>query len=442
MALSLISTIRQAIFTETSSNVSINQHSFVDMLIEDGGKRDAFSAEDFKCKSYRDKSLILSHHFLHFLKVLVLGLIWCVYAIYNLLHRLFTGEWRGMKSSSGINIVILTLVTIFSIVSLMYILMFLIRDVVLAPNNAYINSKGVVTVTQPCYETQSFFLLNAATYWTSTDIHISEGDRVYITASGSMYSDIGEVFEAADKNHSLLYQRSGFGTTKPISLDTIDVQYCIYGRYKKDRTNNVYTDARFGSLLYQIAQPHGGPIDYNTDDKPNEVQQANFCNKRGKSKTYKFKAKKSGTLYLTFNDILLDEATIDVLIRDKPPQIWADINKSMLGGNKDSISCLKNTIIEHVGDPLIWFQDNVGEILVNVRIEKNIWKSDMRWYKRIACSFYRYIDHCWNKPFLESPLPCTIIFVVLYFGIDMTVSTFIKRRGRPNFRHHRLQRPQ
>lgn len=436
MASSLISTIRQAIFTETPSDVSIHQRSLVSMFIENSGESDAFSSDDFKIKSYRGKSMVLSRHLLHFLKVLVLGVIWSVYTVYNLIHRILTGKWRGMKSSSGINIVILTFVTIFGIVSLIYILMFLIRDVVLAPNNAYINPKGVISVTQPCYETQSFFLLNAATYWTPTDIHVTEGDQVYISASGSMYSDIGDVIDAASENQKLIYKRSGFGTVIPDSLDTADVQYCIYGRYKKDRTNNVYTDARFGSLLYQIAQPHGGPIDYNTDDKPNEVHQVNFYNKCRKSKIYNFKAEKSGTLYLTFNDILLDEATIDALIRDQPQGIWADIDTSIISkmGKKVSVQNIKDAIVKYIGDPQIWFQDNIGEILVNIRIEKNIWKSDMKWYKKIACSLYRYVDHCCNKPFMESPLPCTILIVVLYLGIDITVSNVIKRRE-PIFRN-------
>lgn len=437
MASSLISTIRQAIFTETPSDVSIHQRSLVSMLIENSGESDAFSSDDFKWESYRGKSLVLSRHLLHLLKVLFLGIIWCVYAIYNLLHRIFTGKWRGMKSSSGINIVILTFVTIFCIVSLMYILMFLIRDVVLAPNHAYINPKGVVTVAQPCYETQSFFLLNAATYWTPSDIHITEGDRVYITASGSMYSDIGEIFEAAKENKKLIYQRICLGTTKPKESDTIDVQYCIYGRYKNDRTNNVNTDARFGSLLYQIAQPHGGPIAYNTDDKPNEVQQVNFYNKHGKSRTYNFRAKKSGILYLTFNDILLDRETIDAIVRNEPGNVWKDIDDNILKDDYsiyDANACV-DTIYNRIKKcEQIWFQDNIGEVLVNVRIEKNIWKSDMKWHKKIACSLYRYIDHCWNKPFIESPLPCTILIVVLYFGIDITVSNVIKRRD-PIFRN-------
>lgn len=428
MVSSLISTIKQAIFTEVPSDVKIHQRSLVSMLIETNGDGDPISRKDFVVKDYRGRSLIITRYIFLLFKFLFLGLIWITYAVYNLLHKVFTGKWRGMKPSSGINIVILTIVFISGFVILIYLLLFLISDVIFAPNNAFVNHKGVVTVSQPCYETQSFFLLNSATYWTSTDIHISEGDKVYITASGSMYSDIGELNNAARDNKTLIYSRSVFGPFKPESDDTIGTQYCIYGRYKRDRAKYVEKNARFGSLLYQIALPHSGPVDYNTDNNKHAVNQVNFftpLSKFGINKTFCFRAEKSGTLYLTFNDILLDDATIKKLIRNKPKSIWEDIAKTIsFEPTCDTVDVIR----KHIQNPQIWFQDNVGEVLVNIRIERNIHNSNMPLRKKIACRVFRYLDHCTTKPFWDSPLPLTIMFVTLYFLLDNSISRLFKRK--------------
>lgn len=428
MSSSLISTIKQAIFTEAASDIKIHQRSLVSMLIETNGEGDSISRKNFEVKDYRGRSLIITRYIFLFFKFLFLGLIWIIYAVYNLLHKVFTGKWRGMKPSSGINIVILTIVFVSSFVILIYLLLFLISDVVFAPNNAFVNPKGVVTVSQPCYETQSFFLLNSATYWTSTDIHISEGDKVYITASGSMYSDIGEVDSAARNNKVLIYSRSVFGPYKPEPKDTISTQYCIYGRYNGDKAKSVESNARFGSLLYQIAVPHSGPVDYNTDNNKHAVNQVNFfttLSKFGINRTFCFRAKESGTLYLTFNDILLDDTTITKLIKNKPKSIWEDLEKTI---SFESVDDTLNAIKEHIQNPQIWFQDNVGEVLVNIRIEKNISNSDMPLRKKIASRVFRYIDHC-TKPFWDSPLPRTILIVIFYFSLDILVSRFFKRKN-------------
>ena len=427
MSSSLISTIKQAILTETPSGVGIHERSLISLLLEYNKQKKAFSKEDFRVHSYRGKSMVITRHIIHFFQTyVVLAIIWLCYAIYNLLHRLITGRWRGMRPVSGINTVIATFFLILFFIFLFNILAFLIREVVLYPNDARINEQGVVTIEQPFLESQSFLLLNAATYWTPTDISISKGDNVYITVSGSMYGDIGEMCEKAKENDSLLYPRCYYGPNG--KKDTGSARYCIYNE----------DDAYFGSILYQISKPAIGPIAYN-HDSVNVVHQLNF-DKKGewfKDRNFSFKATENGTLYLSFNDIILNDRLVDLLNKssdNNAKEIWDDLTShcTILDAN-DTTASLKKYIKESIQDSTIWFQDNIGEVLVNIRIERSIWHSDMFWLKKPIVWFNRELSHIktiwpWDERFLESRFPLFLLILIFYFGIDVFISYLFRRK--------------
>ena len=431
--MSLISAIKDAIFTETPSDVTVNERSFVSVLL---GSNDKFllGKNDFKVHSYRGKSLVLTRHLGHFfVTYVVLGIIWLIYQTYSVIHWLATGRWRGAKSSSGINFVIGSTVLITTIIVLIYIIAFLIKDVVLSPNNARINNKGVITVDQPCLETHSFFLLNSATYWTSTDIQVSEGDEVYITASGSMYSDVFDMHEAAIKNRHLKYARSILGSYRPVKEDTIGTQYCLYGRYKQDRyqlfklnryqlfklKKGLKEYPRFGSLLYQIASPNNGYISYNNKENEEAIQQITL-NKNNNE--FVFPAAKSGVLYLTFNDILLDNATLT--------KIFKDANNGNLAAMdlREELKRVKVHKENDIVDEKIWFQDNLGEVLINVRIEKSIRRSDLPWYKKPVVFLYRHLNHFATRGLVKSDAWVAVLIIIVFFTTDVLLSRRYKKR--------------
>lgn len=430
MSSSLISTIKQAILTETPSGVGIHERSLLSLLFEYNKQKKAFLKEDFRVHSYRGKSMVITRHIIHFFQTyVVLAFIWLCYAIYNLLHRLITGRKRGMQPASGINTVIASFFIILFFVFLFNILAFLIREVVLSPNGARINEQGVITIEQPFLESQSFLLLNAATYWTPTDIAISKGDNVYITVSGSMYGDIGEMFDKADSNETLLYPRCYYGPHG--KKDMGSARYCIYNE----------DDAYFGSLLYQIGKPAIGPIAYNHDTF-NVVHQLDF-DKKGewfKDRNFSFKATENGILYLSFNDILLNDRLVDSLNSNKSPDNNAkEIRNDLITHctyfvyTTDTMKSLKKYIKDSIQDSTIWFQDNIGEVLVNIRIEKSIWHSDIFWLKKPIVWFNRELSHIktiwpWDERFLESRFPLFLLILIVYFVLDVTISYLFREK--------------
>ncbi|MBO7572576.1 MAG: hypothetical protein J6T48_10555 [Bacteroidales bacterium] len=530
---SIISAIKSAILTETQSSVKIHERSLWSVIVEynRNGKHDSW--KEFNFKSYKGKSLVITRHILRAAYLVPLLFICVIYGIISLIHKLVTGKWRNRnKSSSGINIFIVSVVLVVAIIIIAYILTFFIKDVVFHPNRAYINRKGVVTVEQPCYETQSFFLLNSATAWTSTGIQISEGDVVYITASGSMYSDIDDLYFNCKKNHKTNFDRVLYNAHSHSFADKVneiggrmghgynivnrksylgnydffysnieiiewfkkyiskepdeDVKYCMYGRNDKEE------DAFFGSLLYQIHPECQDGAIFNESDST--IKQIDFKNpiekKLFKDNRFHFNADADGVLFLSFNDIYLDSEICKRIRKDcaQEPGLYVKLFKKYVFSRiyerfqefendsdnpnscikifenyiipdstenlrcpeksisyiklfeneidtsnvmfdlKDGSAIFKRDTIKYKKEklnPEIWFNDNLGEILVNVRIEKNL--DNLKWYKRCFASLYRNMDHIVQRGVMSTNLPLFLYFIIMYFIIDILASQCYKQ---------------
>lgn len=475
---SLFDLITDAIITNSPKDVTIDERTLASELIESEKKGEPCSLYDFLPRTYRGKNLVLTHHLIYIFRCIVLFFIAIVYALFDLLHKIFTGEWksrlltpeehktkdpkekwakklhtekwRGIPSSTGLNAILVIVTLLTAIITLVLGLHFLIKEVVLSDNNCRINHYGIVTFDQGCLEEQHFFLLNAATFWTPTGISLSKGDKVYITASGSMYSDIDNMVEAAQNNTKPHYPRSNF--YKNYQKMDQDAYYCIYGRYSQDTINKDNKPA-YGSLLYQICDEVRKPKPFNDEGDPFAVRQINFAKFKNpiyKDNRYHFKAHKSGMLYFSFNDVLLDNAMIDTIVKhkDSSPQLYSFLikvdsafRKSIDTITDDTTKCqaIKDSIISQMLsdslDSLIWFDDNFGEALVNIRVEKNIWNSQLPFHKKMLVAFYRKMDALYTKTekgfpidFLRSGLLIVISLILLWFGVDAFISERLKKK--------------
>lgn len=443
MASSLISLIKEAIVTRSPKDVTIHQRTLVSEIIQSDGKGQGINPKDLIpiCKkSWRN--LILTHWIINALTCIILFVIAIIYVVYGVVYRIFTGEWRGMKNSSVINTIVAATLIIMSIIALVFTLNFLIREVVLPTNNVRVNNYGVISMDQGCMETHNVFLLNAASYWTNTGIQINKGDKVYVCASGSMYSDVVDMKAAAKENKKLKYNRSCFyPDTIGYSKDVKGVNYCIYGRNKDldwPKDGNKEHVPRFGSILYQICGNTEEPLAFNDPNRLKikkclwnkelipEVHQINFAEKK-----YCFDAEKSGTLYLTFNDILLDRATVSRIVSSEndSSEMYKQLVKKLPENLKNPT---KNDIISSLTDcvdldPTIWFKDNLGEALVSVRIEKNIFSSNLPVYKKILVWGFRRLDYITSSQQTLLYVLNYIIVILFWFVLDALISSVLRK---------------
>jgi hypothetical protein len=459
----LIEVINDAILTGTNGSSSIQEQSFISNLLENGHGKTFFTEKEEPCQSEKQASFVVTRWILRFIRIIVMVVLWLIHVVCYIFvpTKLFqeresdkkkTLNLLGIPSSPSINFSVIAVVFIIVIAFIVHAITFAIKDIMFPPLNMRANEQGVLTIDQPCLESHSFFLLNASTFWRSTGINVNEGDKVTFSVSGSMYSDIGEMDRMARENRKLLYPRARFAPNmeRPTSEDA---KYCIYNKFT-DCFCTESQDARFGTLLCQVSDEHLPPSDPKRQPKDTIVQIT--------ASTNTFEANRSGTLFLTFNDVLLDKNNVYNMLTD------SSISTRKM--QKDLLDSNFFTFVEHDGDtntsykkiinegkwmaslmdtikqfydtahpdPTIWFKDNAGEYLVNIHIEKSIWKSDLSCSKKLAMSVMRKFEHCLRPDsglrdypgFWKSNVSKMFGTILLYFIIDLLVSYLVRSSHR------------
>ena len=286
---------------------------------------------------------------------------------------------------------------------------------------------------QPCGIESCVYLYNTAQPWTNTGINIVKGDEVRISASGAFYGRVFDLVNSANKNDTLPFSfinPSVIDTSQSL-YDTNVVSLCMYNK----------KDAVFGSLLYQIKKDNETII-YDSrddnDDNPHIIQ-----DNHERSESFSFTARHSGELYVSINDIYLSDKVL-VLLRDMPKkniEQHLEIEKindttkiksdSLFNIGLNWIKERKpknklDTIVEYKlaklyalvhSDSLFrkyWFDDNLGEILLNITVNRNVISSS-----NVGGSFmshaYRRIDKFFDKKWEEILFHVSIFLLIIVF---------------------------
>ena len=95
----------------------------------------------------------------------------------------------------------------------------------------------------------------------------------------------------------------------------------------------------------------------------------------------------------------------------------------------DTVKWLKTNV-----DSLIWFEDNFGEALINVRIEKKISNTQIDWRQKILLRYYRLLRSLYTETeqgfwydFFHSGLLVLMLIVLGWFTLDVFVSNRLNR---------------
>ena len=310
---------------------------------------------------------------------------------------------------------------------------FFFNSVLLLDSNQLINDYGTIHMEQPCGIESCVYLYNTAQPWTNTGINIVKGDEVRISASGAFYGRVFDLVNSANKNDTL-----PFSFINPSVKDSSQslrtpnlVELCMYNK----------KDAVFGSLLYQIKKDNETII-YDSrddnDDNPHIIQ-----DNHERSESFSFTARHSGELYVSINDIYLSDMVL-VLLRDMPndniknhleiekindtTKIKSDslfnigLNWVKERKPKDKLDTMvkyklaKLYALVH-SDSLFrkyWFDDNLGEILLNITVNRNVISNS-----NVGGSFmshaYRRIDKFFDKKWGEILLQVSIFLLIIVF---------------------------
>lgn len=263
---------------------------------------------------------------------------------------------KYISTSPYFNFIVLISALVMAALSLVAMFSFFLSQILLSTPNQYVNDRGTLVFTQPLATEHYMFLLNTADLWADSGIEVIKGDRVKITVSGSFYYDIAELAEASRENSTLLY--SYF--------------HKLDGRVDREKYS-LRPDIPFGALLYRVQAPAGSTLPADSIPNVPEIRDET-------THEISFVAPCSGILHFTVNDIYLTKEIIEGFAKDNP--------KAMSEAKKleylDTLNLYGDKIARK------WFDDNCGEMLINVKITRDITKNDnIAFYDKVFIYFMR-----------------------------------------------------
>lgn len=292
-----------------------------------------------------------------------------------------------------LNLLLILCCAITCIVILIKSFVFYINDVLLFENKVFMNQQGAFVPMQSCDREYALFMFTSSDWWANTGVQVQKGDRIKIMASGAFNSSISALQNQANENSKLKYRWISAMPTQKGQ----DVERCIY------RGENAY----FGSILYQIQNSLSVELD------PEDIKQLN-TNDEEKEKFIDID--RNGTLFFAVNDIYMSPQIISQ--QDSANRAYAEKLKMKFG--QDAVSIQPNTVlvrkivfdeysdsfpcflptntefVEVAGErfrkhfesyPTVWYEDNIGDVLICMEIEHVTENSYAQWYRECEAEF-------------------------------------------------------
>lgn len=427
-AKNIVDSLIQGAGSEARKDIEVKDESMFSRMMKGNGT-DPDEEETIRwegvCRDIRwDRPLPVSRAVFHFLWSCFMGLVFAVYSIFEWLALKLTGRHRNFRQSVRTNAVILYAGLITTVSMIVVMVVFFIKDILLFPADNNINSHGTVTMAQPCGVEHNVLLVNSAEFWAETGIRVVKGDKVRIAASGAFYGQLVDMHDAALDNKVRRFPPDNFhwkkelktvGTGKEKSV----TQFCVYGRNGTTDLN-----ARFGSLIYQIKPEGKKPVSSNSGLPHKEI----FQIEPKKDGPYEFRAAHSGVLCFAVNDIFLDDEAVlkAVITQDSLAYVSNPDSKDLLLETKTIERLVKDTTGEEHDmfvrniisqNRSMWYDDNIGEILLNVNIERK--------HPGNLLSFltkpFRWIFH--HNGWLHILITCSILML-----LDLITGILMRRR--------------
>lgn len=292
------------------------------------------------------------------------------------------------------NLVLLLCCFITCIVILVESFVFYINDVLLFENKVFMNQQGAFVPTQSCDREYALFMFTSSDLWANTGVQVREGDRIKIMASGAFNSSVSDLVHRANSNKALKY-----GWIPAMPSDSIrnseKVEQCIE------------KSAYFGAILYRIQNDFSSKI--NLEDirmlPPTIEEEKQFID-----------IDRNGTLFFAVNDIYLTSSIIkeyedanreltanllprygkdsivirndQILIRKEIFEKYKDRITLFLYQGKDYVEVAGKHFKEYFEEhPTIWYDDNIGDLLICMEIEHVTKNSYAKWYRECEVEF-------------------------------------------------------
>lgn len=350
----IIDNLKANLAAGTDGQIHLTEQSFLMDLLKERNSDTPFTVKVpwNKTKSVRfPMTCLVLLTFLFLFRCLVYALYWVLKKI----RTLFVGKNKEeeLSTSPRVNFILLLTILSFYIYLIVAMIVFLLGNILLFNPNSSINDRGAICMQQPCGVEKYVYLLNAAECWSNTGIKVLKGDEVEVTASGSFYREISDMYLSANKNRALHFERSDIAKNNNDALSEKTRDLFMYHVTEASKDSAA---ARFGSLLVQIKDDYQEPS-YDSDE--HKIIQLGTITDNHESP--RFTANHAGVLNFSVNDIYLSERVISRI------EACESLQKEF---RWDAKKCKK--IKSNVADySTLWFNDNIGEVLLNITIHRN-----------------------------------------------------------------------
>ncbi len=435
---SLIDNIRDSIVTGLGKKVRVSDKSLLNVLISDIDEDTPSDSPTDKKQDFRQRLREICRHYLtpnpeyrfpvsrllvQAVLLLTLVPLFLLYCLIALIGALFGKKvtLRGVIHSPRTNMIISVGIIVGAITVLVSMLVFFINDVMLYSPRRDINSKGALTITQPCHREHSIFMFNSATLWADTGIDLVPGDVVTISGSGSFNSSIWDKNVTAAENSKPTYPLVNIAYDMQAgSSDSSAAKDCIYCIFNDHSLAD--NPPRFGSLLYQI-QPSQRKC-LASHSLKGKISQARV-NPASGALNERFTVKEPGTLFVCVNDIYLTPEIVTSMFEQNSDSLWsirpeaASTLKLYLPDSLTTdtvsdgpISQLRQRLLALTSTPdgrAHWLHDNCGDVLLSISVERNIWSATT---VGSADKIYSYMFRGLERVIFPSPSTLRILLIL------------------------------
>lgn len=294
-------------------------------------------------------------------------------------------NWWTLRYKRGFRFVFLCAMMIFVLVFLVSSIIFYINDVILFQNELRVNKYGSFIPRKACNSEYALFMFNTSELWANTGIQINRGDRIKIAVSGAFHPSVVDVMDAARENREL--EQVWIDSKVRMDMD----------REPKSRPDSAYwiyngKDAYFGSVLYQIRPEYSVNREWDADSEVHQISLKmgqNFC-----------RINESGILHLSINDIYLTDEVVDSKIAELVNNGGKVLNEEAdlfyVDEKTGCKICDEYSVHKYFSEHRdVWFDDNLGQIMVVVEIQR-------RWSMFNSHNWYRILERNIVRVFEES----------------------------------------
>ena len=485
--------------TGTKGNIELKDNSHLWDLIHKSRESESYQGnkfilgEDIKGRYEesikKDKHRFYVTYFIYSVVIYLIKLMICgFYKVASFIRGWFTRDQRDLSQSPRFNFIVLITACTFYIMLIVAILIFFIKSVLLFKTDARVNEYGAIAMPQSCERENYMFLLNTATFWDNSGIKVIEGDEVSITVSGSFFSDIDEMYKSALNNIKPKYDRSyvTFDKSRKNKPDSSVHSYFLLTNIKNvvdvDPFGPFHADKgspTFGSLLVAIRDA--------SEHKPFN-QDSIFRKKKPDDKPLTFIADRAGYLNFAVNDEYFDTTCFNIIQNSTELQkkleiyniacipktqydsiknhyenklhpffnavsnhyyfteadidtIKKDTTLQTALGFKGRIDTLTTWAIWDEDIAKMWYSDNVGDILINVRIKRNEVQGNI-FKPGMMTKSYRTVEDFFLTPkFWKNnwkTIICFAILVIFWLAIDNCCGISILKYAKERYSNMRI----